>query len=538
MLNRLYKGSIVAFICFWIFYIFLDYWHKHPVYATNISNFEYYNLLTIWAVIGATVTWGVLQLKKNKNLKKYITGLSIFGLALLLMLINTQVVLSKLNMPMLGGVSFGVFMGGMLYASISTYLSVAVSYVLGSMITRPFGLSLTKLGTTILNIAFGIVGIVGILFVLGIFSLLKWFIIAPIFLLIIGLGWASSVAFFKSSLISPIRLPKSLNALGIVSFYIVLVFFSINFVQVNMPFPRGWDAMSLYINLPSLINDYDALVKGFQPYNWSLFMSLGYVLFGTTEVTLCLSALGGILTLLPIYYLGRNWLKMDVNYSLLSVAIFYAIPAVGFQAFSDQKVDLGLLFILMVIVMLLHDWIKMYLDKQAEAVAENKYFILAQPHFILMGLLTGFAMGIKLTTIFTVLAVLAAIWYVLKGVMGFFTIFAFSIFGILLLRMDEMSGLRAYHLGVDIIQWIMLIIGIIMLVYLFLKDKVNVLKGVRWSVIYGVFLILPFLPWLTKNYIESGGKASVNTLLNGSSEAPVINLNEVINNYNNYKQKR
>lgn len=525
---RFYKVSLVCFILFWASFILMDYWQMHPVYANNLAHFQYFDLVGVLGLLGAGVVFGVKQLQKRSSWKKWVNGLSVYAFGLLIISISIQFYLSKNNIDKGDGAIWKA-LWLVTTTSICAYLVVLFSYVLGQTVTQFVPLNLKKMSKVIVHIAIGIMGLTGILFLLGAIQQLKWFFVVPICLVLLAWRWRTTLDFVKKTLIEPIPLTKKLNSLGIVSFYILLITVSWTLLQVNMPFPRGWDALSLYAALPSLLNDYQALVKGFQPYNWSLFMSLGFVVFNKIEVVLMLSYLGGLLSLFALYRIARGVFKMDVNYSLLSVSIFHLLPTIGFQSIHDQKVDLGLLFVMLTIVILFVHWVEERFEKGQTTTGK------IDPYIALIGLLAGFALGVKLTTLFIFFGVLAAIWYVLQGKWGFLALFAVSIFGILLLKLDETAGLRAYHLGASYVQWTMLLIGLGLSAWLFTQNRTKFLKGLRLSILFGFFFTLPMLPWFGKNYLESKN-LSVQSLLNGKSNAPNGSIKEFTKNLKKYNQ--
>ena len=149
---------------------------------------------------------------------------------------------------------------------------------------------------------------------------------------------------------------------------------------------------------------------------------------------------------------------------------------------------------------------------------------------VIIGLLTGFAFGIKLTALIFLFALVAAIWYVKGGMRAFMAAF-FLVFGsVLLLRLDEHSLLRSYHLSANILQWVFLVAGLGMVVYLFLKHKKTFHQLIRSSVIITSFFVLPVLPWLGKNYAETESFSTYN-LLNGKKALPDINIQTLRKNW-------
>ncbi len=528
MLDRIYKYSVAAFILFWMLFLFIDYWQRHPMYANTLMNTTHWGLYLLLGGIGGGIGYVVFRLPQ---FRKYIRGITLFIFCLLVLVICAQYHLLTSAPSGMGSKQILVLFGLLIYTSFSTFLTIVVSYNIGDLLLRRLNLSLKKLNKILINIAIGIIGLVGVLFILGLFKLLYWFTVLPIFLIAIALDWRSAWAFCKQTLFTPLKISKKLNWVGLGSFLLFVLIINLNFFQSNVPFPRGFDSLSLYLNLPSLIHDYHGLVNGYQPYNWSIFMSLGFVLFQKIEVAMSLSFLGGVLSAIAIYKLSRDWLKLNTNYSLLSACLFYLIPSIGVQSFLELKVDLALLYILLCVVILLLHWIKLEVKKEEDQLISYRWGI--DPYIALMGLLTGFAFGIKLTTLFTFFGILATIWYLIKGKIGFLALFCLSIFAILLIGIDRQSGLREYHLGASYVQWLMLLIGTGLAVWLIVKHPKEAIRGIRLSVIYGIFFILPFIPWLGKNYVESGGQLSVTTLLNGKSNAPSGSINTFVRNWNN-----
>jgi len=114
--------------------------------------------------------------------------------------------------------------------------------------------------------------------------------------------------FFRRTLIDPIGNIRQFHAVGFIAFYVVFVLICMNMLTVVRPLALGYDAMTLYLKLSALIHDYHGLVQGNLPYNWSLFISLGYLLFNSLPIamTLCFSAY--VLCLLALYRISRKWM--------------------------------------------------------------------------------------------------------------------------------------------------------------------------------------------------------------------------------------
>jgi len=531
--SKIYLGFIILFSICWIGFITLDYFQKHPNYGIDIKAFRFYGTLCFNFFICGAITFGYSKFpEKFSGLSK---GISIYLFVLAMISItfysanSAAANLIKATDLSLSGI---LHMQGM-FIKVSFFLfSILLScYAAGNLFCRTLKISFQKKSKDIIQTGLGIMLVVMIAFFIGAVKGLYWFVLGPVLLLIIGLNWKESLAFSKKMIWDKIKVSKQLNPLGVFCFLFLSYLIGMNLLQNLTPWPKGWDSLSLYVNLPQLINEYHALVKGFQPYNWSLFMSFGLVLFNSIETTLSLAFMGGVLCLFAMYPIARNTLKLDANYSLLAMLTFYLIPTVGFQSFLEQKVDLGLLFVILIIVNIILTWSK-HKQKERKVAADNTTTEAGLPikkasltYLVLAGLLTGFAFGIKLTTLFSFFGIVGIIWFLNLGSLAFLGISLLAIFGILLVKLDDMSGMRQYHLTADIVQWFLLVAGIAIIGFVSLKNRKGLFDSIKQTVIYGAFFVLTTLPWLGKNYIDAGQKLSFNYLMNGKSNSPIFNSN-------------
>jgi len=302
---------------------------------------------------------------------KWINGLSLCIVFLFLSLFITNAYHLKTFDSLLGA-GTASYLAKFLLTAIGTILILVSSMALGEKINSLFDLDLNRSQWFVMDMAMGISGLVLLLFILGAVSLLKWFIVLPLLLALIAINYKYVLDLVKSFFWRPLRLSEDLNYLGFFSFFILLFIICLNFLQIISPMPTGYDSMTIYVNLPSLINDYSGLVKGYQPYNWSLLMSLGFVIFQKAEIAMALSLVGGILTLWVMYRIGKDYLKMNVNWLWLALAAFYLMPTITHQSSKEPKVDLGALFIYVTIVMILYAWIKKRsAEKEPEVVTDS-----------------------------------------------------------------------------------------------------------------------------------------------------------------------
>jgi hypothetical protein len=522
----------VIFTVFWVLFIFADYWQKHPVYYYSFSLFDYWGFLITLLLVGGIVVWSALKLGKQEKTQGLFNGLAVFALAMFISVASVGFAYTKtvdnagFNVPK--AVDVFVLVAG---SALATWGITLTCYVMGNLLNGLLNIRVKEEDAVVPDLAMGMMGLVLFLFLLGALSLLYSFIILPLAGVLLIARWKKTLDFMNMTLWQPLATDINLNATGLTAFFLLVTLLSINFTALNAPMQAGFDTLTLYSNLPLLIGQHHGLVGGFQPYNWSLLMSLGHVLFNSNEISLALSYLGGALTLYAMYVLGRNWLRLDINLTLVAVLAFALIPVFSGQMFAELKVDLGLLFVYFSIVLLLLNYIR----NSNAALDSGKPAALLCPEVLLMGLLSGFSLGIKLTTLYFAFALLCAIWYRHASMRGMFAVFFICLFLVFLLKIDETGGLRRYHAGVDALQWGVLLAGLFLATGVYVRNKKALLDSLRATAIYGVFLVLSFLPWMIKNYVDTGSLAPTQ-LMSGKEASPAINLQIIEKNWQNSGQ--
>ncbi len=504
-----------VFLLFWILFVFADYWQKHPVYFYSFKLFDYWGFTLFLSVLGAALVWSVRRFRSPRKGKGFLNGLSLFVLFMVISVASVAFAFEKLvpngNFDLAKAMKI---FGSVAWMLIALYFITLTCYVLGNWLNELIGIGIKPEDRSVLDITSGIMTLTMALFLLGAVSLLYVFVVLPLMLVVLLWRWKTSLSVLKASLWQPLAVDKGWKATGLLAFFLIITFLSINLTAVNVPMPTGFDTLTLYANLPVLISDHHSLVPGFQPYSWSVFMSLGHLLFKSTPIVLALSYLGGALALYATYVLGRSWLGLDVNTAMIAVLAFSFIPVFSGQMYGELKIDLGLLFIYLSIVLLLLNFFK-----ADEANARRK----ARPEIVLTGLLTGFALGVKLTTIYFIFALLCALWYRKAATRGLFAAFLVSLFLVFFLKIDEMGGLRRYHIGVDALQWGVLLAGIFLFAGIYASDKKAWLAGLRNTIMLVMFVALMFFPWVVKNYVDTRS-LNPRELLSGKEAAPEINL--------------
>ena len=481
-------------------FIFTDYWSYHLGYALAFKNFQHagltlFYLLLVGGAVGGFVVWK----KRFPKRKIQLNGLSLATVGLLLGVLGAYWSVRTTGVAELSFVdavniffrAFGVLLA--VYIVI-----IGPWYVIGTTLARRLRIGATTGSLNVIRLGLGITVWSLLLFFLGTVQLLRPIVLFPLILLTLGVGWRTTLTYLRDGLWTPISHKKDLSGVGVVGVLIVLLFLGFNFLQIQRPFPFGFDSLALYSNLPALISGKQGLVPGFQPYYWSLIMAQGFVLFNLTNFNLVISFLGVALSVYAMFHLGRRWLNTD--YAWLGCAVFVTIPAINFQSYKDMKIDMGLLFVSLSVVLLFLTWIDQY-RKQVDTDADFRTTHLG--YAAGMGLMLGLALGIKFTAVFLLFATIGALWYVLGGRIAFIAVFLLSVAAIFLAGVDNMTGLRSYHLGVRWLTFLLLPVGLVLFGMAFVRRRDTALLGVRISVMIGLFLLLTFLPWPVKNYVET-----------------------------------
>jgi len=526
MTARLDKTLTIGFCALWAIFIFIDYWYYHPGYAVGLTHFQYYDTLLLLGVLGGGTFFALNKWKHHRFAQYIFGGGGIYCLTMLIISIILWTHYYKISNELLNIFSGITFLGKISYILLATYAIFMMCYVLGDLLMKvlfsvqfqPREASLIKIGVGITFLSFFLT----ILAALGIFKMLFVF---PLIIGILGIGWKSTLAFLQFTLLKSLNKSEAFNWIGFASFFLVLIFIGLILMSNIRPVPFGFDALAVYLNLPNLVSQYGSLIEGYSPYYWSIFIALGNVIFGQLEIVIALSVAGGILSLFAIYEISRKWL--DTNFSLAIVAIFYSLPIINYQSFRDIKTDLGLLFILLAAFLILIRWLvikdtpskkeRTKISNEGVTLEEKKglfssFLSESEQLVVLLGLLSGMALGIKLTALIFILAVLSVFSYQKGGIVGFFANFALTIFIVLVGDLD--TSLRAYHFGTDSVKWVMGLIGLSFLGYMGFKEKEQLIRLIKISAIYLFLVGIVYAPWPIKNYKETG-ELSIKTLIEG-----------------------
>lgn len=525
------KVFTIVFSIFWVLVVGLDYFNKHPNYIESIKYFAYPKLLIFIVSTILIIIWHY-RYDKVMIKKLPVNGLSI---TLLTFFFSIAVLFAHKDYSFTPTTFSQAFYGAKWTWEV-VLITFIIVMVLKSIGQYTFRLFLAKHieQNPILEIALGIMLFVFVIFILGMFKLLSPnSVLATLFVFAL-LNLFDLVKSFKQFFFRPIDISEY-TTLGIFAFCFLLFYLILNFQSSIGPFPSGFDSRNFYVNISKLMAESGSLVVGFQPYNWSIFMGIGFLLFNKVELALSISYLGVILVLFSSFQLAKNILKIDVNWILVILALFVSTPAIMNQMTVELKVDFGMLF---------YQFLTLYYTIKLLRIVDqfdfknglSKNIKTVIPSIILIGVLSGFALGIKMINMFMVFAILILFWWDFKNKVAVFGILCFAISAFLFAGIDTISGLNKYHLSANYIKYGLGILSLIALTFSFIRYRKMTTTRLIITTIYLFFTGIMIAPWMVKNYSESTS-LSARTLLMGKEPGPNISVNQMIKRYERTKAK-
>ena len=530
--NKIQKVIAIIFSIFWVIVVGLDYVNKHPEYLQSLLYFKYPKLLIF---IVSTVLILVWHYRFDKVITKKIPvhGLSITLLTLIFSIAISFAHKSYSYTP----TSFTQVLYSIKWCWEVIAIIFIIVMILKSMGQYFYRKTLEKHlpQDAILEIALGIILFVFVLFTIGAFGKLMPNSVLAVLFVFSLLNLFDLVKSFKNFFLKPIDVSR-FSSIGILAFCFMLFFLVLNFQTSIGPFPTGFDSRNFYVNLSKLIAESGGLVEGYQPYNWSIFMGTGFLLFNKVELALGISYLGVVLVLLASYKLGKDLLKLDSNMLMLVLAVFIVTPAIMNQMTVELKVDFGMLFYQ---ILILYYAIKLlnaidHLDLNKNGFKQNIKSIL--PLILIIGIMSGFALGIKLINMFLIFALMILLWWDSENKVAVFGILCFSIALFLLAGVDNLSGLNKYHLSSQYLKYGLTIIALLALGYSFYKFKKRTLLRFVVTTLFLFFSGVMLVPWMVKNYSEMKSFGS-HSIIMGKEPGPNLTLIQMIKKYERSKKK-
>lgn len=525
----------MVFSVLWVSFVMLDYFNKQFIYLPSITHFKYTNLFIFLSVLGILLSAYYNRLwffKKWPTLP--INGALIFFLFMIVVWSVTMAYNKYWKAP-LDYTNYMHLLGKGVYTLGCAYFMTVAAYSSGNLLRQKLISNQKNNPFILLDISLGFMLYTALLMVLGVLGVLDQLVLIGFIVLFILINYRASFDFVMNTLWKPIKKPNDLNFWGALIMFFILVYISMNYMYTQAPYPLGFDARNYYVNISKLIAEAGALVPGFQPYAWGLVMATGYIAFGSPEITMFLSALGGILSLIAIYEFCKRYVNLSSNNAALVALLYLLTPTVTNQFIIEFKIDLTLVFFQFVIINFLLWWLFEYKKNKEEntQILNNN---IDRNALLIVGLLLGYCLSIKVLSVFLIFAVFAGLWWYTKDVVGVIGICALTIGVVLLAQLDNISGLRVYHLSPDITSYILLLGGLTCMGFSFVKNKKIFINNVKALFLCGIIATMVFSPWVYKNY-QFTKSTELTKLIMGDKPRPQLTPATMAKNYREFQKK-
>ncbi|EKD92786.1 MAG: hypothetical protein ACD_28C00331G0002 [uncultured bacterium] len=414
-----------------------------------------------------------------------------------------QVLFAQTSLPTFAGhLALNMVKIGLFWVCITLFF-----YGLGAMFMKPRFLSAISGLRFFESIGIGMGLSMLVLFVVGLFDGFTSSIVRPIaaLLFIAALFHAKPLLFTVKKIRWTLSVSQAWKALP----FVVLgtIIFALNTIEMMVPVPTGFDALHLYQNIPNLLIQYQGLISGVNAYNFELLTTLVRLVFEAPMVVLNLTSWAGLLTLGFCFYLFRR--GFSTGKAGLLVLFFMSLPMLSFMLHVDLKVDLILLFFLLLA------------GYEALQSIENTSSDERKSYLLKAGLFLGIAMGIKYTTVFFVLVLFAFYAFREWKAWGAVSILALGL--AVLGFMDGLTFLESFSTQVVFgIATFCAVIGMAAGGVALYRHPRSFQKCKPFFMIGGIALMV-FSPWLIRNAVLSP-TWSMESLLQGPSSK--IHLDE------------
>lgn len=509
---------IRIFSILWALFLLLDYASASDYLTSAFSFFEYNSMLITITVIAAGLIW--LFSKKQKQgwtltIHHYRNIYTYLGI-LLLMVIIMGFYLSVSGLTTGKGGSVLIFLFKTIGFHLAVLPVVAAAFGAGHFLFRYTSFQLSESVSWLIKTVIGFAVLTISLFLLGAMKLLYPWNIFPLLGLMIWPGAKELIRLLKTHVFA-VKKPFELHAAALIPFVFTLLILALNLCFITRPYPVGFDDLNLYMNVPKLMAGYHGLTQGGDAYNWSIVMSMGFILYDTAVVATLLSVLPGILSLIVVYRIARIS-GVSREWSLTASSVYYTLPNIIWQSRNDAKVDLALMFVTLCAVLLLLDYYFGNRKNEENAKIFGKSVSSLSLVWVLAGIMLGFAFGIKYTSVMCIFGFLVYLFYVTAGkwaAAGMFFLNFAIIFGLRLTRFG------AFEAESPLLGIFPLVLAACCFAMAARGNMPQLLKSTVLSVLFGISVGTTFIPWAVKNVAENGS-ISFSHILTGKSPAPVL----------------
>ncbi len=498
----------------WLLWIMIDYSQKHPLYFRAIQDNAYYGPLVLVVLTSLMVPHII---KKQLIPTRYFgawMSLIFMGIVLLWQLnisrtefLSNYPDFSVSSIKFLG--AFAVHMGQCLLVLLS-------AFGFGSFLLRIASIDLPLALQRLVSLALGLTCTYILMMLLGGLGMLTQYVIYAVLILGLVLGLPAVFRLVQKLLLTSMVPEQGHQWYGYLGFFLASWILMMGLAQSVTIYPKGYDAMNFYSNIPHLIAEHEGLVEGFRPYTWSLIQSIGHIAFDSPEVANLLSSFGGLLVAVAAYQFAVHQLRFDPSLSMLGVAIFISTPVFTTQLAHELKIDLPLLYLHITTLYLAVRLIK-------KDVQEWRYYIL-------LGVLLGFSLAIKISSILLAFGVLVALWYRSKRTGLPMAMFCFILSAILFFKIDRFSGLDYLIGGRYIYAVILVLVGIGLSINHALADRHYIWDRLKISALVLLVASTLYAPWIVKNMSECNQR-SFDCIVNGAPVGKKLNIAQMKKNY-------
>lgn len=289
-------------------------------------------------------------------------------------------------------------------------LLVLGKFVLERLRVRPW----SSASNVILSLGVGACGWIVLLWLLAILSLFTapfgWFLIVLVPLVL----WRQVLYWVRHIVLSSFDVDWSWRSGFLLLGWLLLSYLALNFLVVVRPFPIGWDDIGSYLNRPHLLVSYGHFIASLSTFQWEYLTSLGFLLFGYdsvfgTTASMMINWSAGVLATLSVYLFARTYLGKGRG--VLTALLYYTLPLVGHFSFADMKID-NAVFAAGTLATLCVSLVLFPPDEHAgqqdashiHAVGWRRFLIPGWRWLLLAGIISGFAFGIKATSIMVLMA--------------------------------------------------------------------------------------------------------------------------------------
>lgn len=490
----------------WVVLVILFYFTFQPDTTKAVLNNPYWGAILVLAIIGLMGHF-IIKFKRQVIYWRHIYWApAILALSYLVIPAYYNVT-SSLGVNLTLKLLYFSFFSLVLWTGVLVFLTAAWS--LGAFVLRKLNDSYSNLEH--LKMALGLSLFIFLGSILGVIGQFNFYSTLLLIIISIALDPRGYLHFLKKLLLERKKVSFQSN-IQWPAFFLLSIAFTISWISSLKPFPQGNDGATLYLDISNKLTQTGYLPTGGNAQGWSVLMAFGQSITDLELAGVLLSHIMGFLAIAILYKICRRFL--NPSYSILAIGLVFLSPYFGFHMIVDEKIDLALLYMLLVIC----DFTWIYRKNQTlteGSTLSNK----AISDLVIIGWLIGVAFTMKYSSVLFAIALIPLLTLrSLRQASGYFLLFLSML---LLIGIEQIGGLVLY----DAEKMVAVILTLIAGVYLIMRgasitrSKLQILAATL--AIVGVMAIIPFVPWAKKNLSENGS-FSVSNLLSGQEERAVF----------------